>query len=134
LHTPWNTGDFPLSRNFSRRGAPFVLRAYPRTFFHHKTNFCRFSGVFSAFAVAKKGPNINETLTKVTQAWDDPEGFLYGCCAVLVGESCSAFRTSSVQYFSAVGGLHSLSEAVLFKSLALLGLIGSKHFRYLLQT
>ena len=38
-----------------------------------------------------------------------------------------------MQYFSAVRSLHSLSEAVLLKSLALFGLIGSKHFCYLLK-
>lgn len=46
----------------------------------------------------------------------------------LVGESCSAFCTSSLQNFATVGGTHSFSEAVFFLSLKLLGLVCSKHF------
>ena len=45
----------------------------------------------------------------------------------LVGESCSAFCTSSLQNFATVGGTHSFSEAVFFLSLKLLGLVCSKH-------
>ena len=44
----------------------------------------------------------------------------------------SALCTASLQYFSAVGGLHSFTEAVYFASLALLRLIRSKHFSVLL--
>ena len=47
----------------------------------------------------------------------------------LVSKSCSALCTTSLEYFSAVSGLHSLSEAVLLLSLALFGLICSKHIR-----
>ena len=46
----------------------------------------------------------------------------------LIGESCSAFCTSSLQNFATVGGTHSFSEAVFFLSLKLLGLVCSKHF------
>jgi hypothetical protein len=45
----------------------------------------------------------------------------------LIGESCSAFCTSSLQNFATVGGTHSFSEAVFFLSLKLLGLVCSKH-------
>ena len=44
-----------------------------------------------------------------------------------VCESCSALKASSLQNLSAVGGFHTLSEAVLFLSLELLGLICSNH-------
>ena len=44
----------------------------------------------------------------------------------------SALCTASLQYFSAVGGLHSFTEAVYFASLALLRLIRSKHGSVLL--
>ena len=51
----------------------------------------------------------------------------------LIGQSFSAFCTSSLQYVSAVCSSHSLSEAVLFLSLTLFGLVSSKHFIYLLE-
>ena len=44
-----------------------------------------------------------------------------------VSKSCSALCTSSLQYFSAVGSSHTLSETVLHFSLAFLRLIGSDH-------
>ena len=44
-----------------------------------------------------------------------------------ISESLSAFRASSLEYLSAVSSSHSLSEAVLDLSLALLRLISSKH-------
>lgn len=44
-----------------------------------------------------------------------------------IGESCSSFCSASLQNLSAVRGLHSLTEAVLFLSLTLLGLICSQH-------
>lgn len=45
----------------------------------------------------------------------------------LICESRSALSAASLEYFSAVCGLHSLSEAVFLFSLALFRLIGSKH-------
>ena len=45
----------------------------------------------------------------------------------LIGQSFSAFCTSSLQYVSSVGSSHSLSEAVLFLSLTLFGLVSSEH-------
>ena len=45
----------------------------------------------------------------------------------LIGQSLSAFCTSSLEDVSSVGCLHSLSEAMLFLSLALFRLIRSKH-------
>ena len=45
----------------------------------------------------------------------------------LIGQSLSALCTSSLEDVSSVAGLHSLSEAMLFLSLALFGLIRSKH-------
>ena len=50
---------------------------------------------------------------------------------VSVGEAVAALLTSSLQHFSAVGSSHSLPEAVLLLSLALLGLVGSDHGEYL---
>ena len=44
-----------------------------------------------------------------------------------MSQSCSALLTASLQYFAAVSGLHSLTEAVNFASLTLLGLVGSQH-------
>ena len=44
-----------------------------------------------------------------------------------VGKAHSALSAASLQYFSAVSGLHSLAEAVDFASLALLRLVGSQH-------
>lgn len=49
------------------------------------------------------------------------------CPVRSVSESGSAFSAASLQDFSSVGSFHSLSEAVLLASLALLGLIGSEH-------
>ena len=45
----------------------------------------------------------------------------------LVGQSLSAFCTSSLQNVSAVGSLHSLSETMLLLSLTLFGLVSSEH-------
>ena len=45
----------------------------------------------------------------------------------LIGQSFSAFCTSSLQYVSTVCSSHSLSEAVLFLSLTLFGLVSSEH-------
>ena len=53
--------------------------------------------------------------------------FLYLLYCKSIGESCSAFCTSSLQNFATVGGTHSFSEAVFFLSLKLLGLVCSKH-------
>ena len=44
-----------------------------------------------------------------------------------IGQSFSALSASSLEYVSAVSSSHSLSEAVLFFSLTLFGLIGSEH-------
>ena len=44
----------------------------------------------------------------------------------------AARGATSLQYFSAVGGLHSFTEAVFFASLSLLRLVGSQHFYTLL--
>ena len=50
----------------------------------------------------------------------------------LVGQSLSALCTSSLENVATVGGLHSLSEAMLLLSLTLLRLVSSEHFGYLL--
>ena len=50
-----------------------------------------------------------------------------------VAETCSALQASSLQHFSAIGGGHSLAEAVLLRSLSLLGLISSLHALHLLS-
>ena len=44
-----------------------------------------------------------------------------------IGQSCSAFCTSSLQNLSAIGSSHSLSEAVFDLSLALFRLVCSLH-------
>ena len=49
-----------------------------------------------------------------------------------MSKSLSTFCAASLENVSSVSGLHSLSEAVLFLSLALLRLISSKHLSYLL--
>jgi hypothetical protein len=54
-------------------------------------------------------------------------GFYVSAFRRLIGQSFSALSASSLQYVSAVSGSHSLSEAVLFLSLTLFGLIGSEH-------
>ena len=51
----------------------------------------------------------------------------------LIGQSFSAFSTSSLKYVSSIGSSHSLSETVLFLSLTLFRLISSKHFVHLLS-
>ena len=51
---------------------------------------------------------------------------------ILVRQSLSALCTSSLEYVSTVSGSHSLSEAMLSFSLALFGLIRSKHLYNLL--
>ena len=68
--------------------------------------------------------------------WSDFKD-LNGCFSAnkhnLVSQSCSALCATSLEYFSAVSCSHSLSEAVLLLSLALFGLICSKHIRTSLQ-
>ena len=51
----------------------------------------------------------------------------------LIGQSFSALCASSLEDVSAIGSCHSLSEAVLFFSLTLFGLIGSEHDLHLLS-
>ena len=48
-----------------------------------------------------------------------------------MSQSGSALRTAAGQHLAAVGGAHSLAEAGFFASLALFGLIGSKHIGHL---
>ena len=50
----------------------------------------------------------------------------------LIGQLFSALSASSLEDVSAVSSCHSLSEAVLFFSLTLFGLISSEHFLHLL--
>lgn len=50
-----------------------------------------------------------------------------------VSKSCSALCAASLEDFSAVGSSHSFSEAMLLFSLALFGLICSKHIGTSLQ-
>ena len=61
------------------------------------------------------------------------DGFGYEPMALSIGQSLSAFCASSLKNVSAVGSLHSLSEAMLLLSLTLLGLICSEHFLHLLD-
>ena len=51
----------------------------------------------------------------------------------LIGQLFSALSASSLEDVSAVSSCHSLSEAVLFFSLTLFGLISSEHFLHLLN-
>ena len=50
------------------------------------------------------------------------------CRCRSIGQSFSAFCTSSFQNISAVGSSHSLSETMLFLSLTFFGLVSSEHF------
>ena len=50
-----------------------------------------------------------------------------------VAEMLSALRSAAGQHLAAVGGRHSLAEAVLFLALKLLGLIGTEHGVFLLS-
>ena len=52
----------------------------------------------------------------------------HGLHPKLVGQSLSALGTSSLENVATVRGLHSLSEAMLLLSLALLRLVSSEHF------
>ena len=52
----------------------------------------------------------------------------HGIIPKLVGQSLSALSTSSLENLATVRGLHSLSEAMLLLSLALLRLVSSGHF------
>ena len=54
--------------------------------------------------------------------------------ALSIGQSLSAFCASSLKNVSAVGSLHSLSEAMLLLSLTLFGLVSSEHFLHLLES
>lgn len=51
-----------------------------------------------------------------------------------MGQSRSAFVTSSLENFPAVGGFHSFAEAMNFLSMQFFGLIGSFHLFPLLFT
>ena len=62
------------------------------------------------------------------------DGFWYEPWALSIGQSLSAFCASSLKNVSAVGSLHSLSEAMLLLSLTLLGLVSSEHFLHLLES
>ena len=53
---------------------------------------------------------------------------VFGNDPKLVGQSLSALGTSSLENVATVRGLHSLSEAMLLLSLALLRLVSSEHF------
>lgn len=44
-----------------------------------------------------------------------------------MSESCATLCASSLQHFAAIGGGHSLAEAVLLLALPLLGLVCSEH-------
>jgi hypothetical protein len=50
-----------------------------------------------------------------------------------VAELGSALGSAAGEDLAAVGGLHSLAEAVLFLALELLGLVGTKHFLHSFQ-
>ena len=52
----------------------------------------------------------------------------HGIDPKLVGQSLSALSTSSLENVATIRGLHSLSEAMLLLSLALLRLVSSEHF------
>ena len=52
----------------------------------------------------------------------------------LVSQSLSALCTASLQNGSAVGSLHSLSEAMLLFSLSLFRLVSSEHYLHLLNS
>ena len=52
---------------------------------------------------------------------------VFGFKKRLVSKSLSALSASSLEYLSAVSSSHSLSEAMLNLSLALLRLVSSKH-------
>lgn len=56
------------------------------------------------------------------------QGSLRSLSTISVRQSLSAFCASSLQYVSAIGGLHSFSEAVLLLTLKLLRLVCSDHF------
>ena len=67
---------------------------------------------------------------------DDGQPFLNSTSVFfkkLIRESLSSFGASSLEYVSAVGCSHSLSETVFFLSLSLLRLIGSEHVLHLLR-
>ena len=49
-----------------------------------------------------------------------------------VGQTSAALRTTAGQNLAAIAGGHTLTEAVLLGTLALLGLIGTKHGGHLL--
>ena len=57
-----------------------------------------------------------------------PRDFRIWSRSKLVGQSLSALGTSSLENVATVRGLHSLSEAMLLLSLALLRLVSSEHF------
>lgn len=57
-----------------------------------------------------------------------PRDFRVWSRSKLVGQSLSALCTSSLENVATVRGLHSLSEAMLLLSLALLRLVSSEHF------
>ena len=52
----------------------------------------------------------------------------------LIGESCSALLSSSLENLASVRSAHSFSEAMLLLSLTNLRLISSKHFNTFFQT
>ena len=60
-------------------------------------------------------------------------GFMFRLSVKLIGQSFSALCASSLEDVSTVGSSHSLSEAVLFFSLTLFGLVSSKHSLHLLK-
>ena len=79
---------------------------------------------FFIFYLYIKNPDAHKPSAVLCFSWIFPKS---------IGQSFSAFSTSSLEYVSSVGGSHSLSETVLFLSLTLFRLISSKHFVHLLN-
>ena len=98
--------------------------------FHKEMVFIDHTVFHNAFLSACRASSANKAKTPEENeiAFTSRGGFLND----LIGESCSALLSSSLENLATVSGRHSLSEAVFLLSLTNLRLIRSKHCSVLL--
>ena len=85
---------------------------------------------FDALVILRQTPYFGFEKTDVVSIREQPIGVFQ---KKLIRKSLSAFGASSLEYVSAVGCSHSLSETVFLLSLSLFGLISSEHLLHLLD-
>jgi hypothetical protein len=110
---------------FTKDLLTFCVHLSEKVIFGNGDVFHTVSSLFNGFSRCLSDNSANKKSKPMVHA----QALRFHICLYrkLIGESCSAFCTSSLQNFATVGGTHSFSEAVFFLSLKLLGLVCSKH-------